>query len=86
MHLHRNLRDRRKQLLRGCEERIPFRTFDVHLDYEVPADVAVLPDLVFQRVEEMRTPIAVPIANAFVVKHECPAIAGWSRWIKTIGT
>ena len=84
MHLHRNLRDRRKQLVGRREERIPFRTFDVHLDHEAPAAVAILADLAFQRVEKMRTLIGGPIADTFVVKHECPTIAGWPRRIKTI--
>ena len=48
------------------------------------AGVAILADLVFQRVEEMRIPIAGPIADTFVVKDECPTVAGWPRGIKTI--
>ena len=52
VHLHRDLRNRRQQRIGSCEERIPFRTLDVHLDDQVPASVAVPPDVVFQSVEE----------------------------------
>ena len=48
------------------------------------AGVAILADLVFQRVEEMRLPITFPIADTFVVKHECTTIADWPRRIKTV--
>ena len=53
VHLHRDLRNRRQQFVRGCEERIPFRALDIHFDDQAPAGVAVLPDLVLKRIEEM---------------------------------
>ncbi len=84
VHLHRNLGNRRQQLVRDREERIPFRAFNVHFDDQTPASVAVLPDLIFQRVEEMRTPVAGPIADTFVVKHERATVAGWPGGIKTV--
>ena len=84
VHLHRNLGNRGQQIVRDRENRIPFRAFNIHFDDQTPAAVAVLPDLVFQRVEEMRTPIAGPIADTFVVKHERSAVAGWPGGIKTI--
>jgi hypothetical protein len=74
--LHCDLRNRSQQLVRSCEERIPFRALDVHLDDHAPASVAVFPDLVFQRIEELRLPVAGAIADAFVVKHERAAVAG----------
>src|SRR5439155_24171338 len=46
--------------------------------------VTVLPDLVFQRVKEMRTPMVAAIADAFVVKHEHAATESWPRGIKTV--
>src|SRR2546430_16898526 len=70
VHLHRDLRNRRQQLVGGCQKRIPFSTLDVHLDDQAPARVAVLPDLIFHRVEDMRARIAAAIADTFVVKHE----------------
>src|SRR5207249_11124612 len=36
------------------------------------------------RVEETRTPVAVTVADAFIVKHERAAVAGWPRGIKTV--
>ena len=84
VHLHRDLRNRREQFVGGREERIPFSALNVHLDDQAPTGVAVPSDLVFQRVEEMRFPVAGPIADAFVVKHERAAVAGWSRRIKTV--
>ena len=84
VHLHRDLRNRRQQFVGGCEERIPFPTLNVHLDDQVPAGVAVPPDLVFQRIEETRLPVAGSIAEAFVVKHERAAVAGRACGIKTV--
>ena len=46
--------------------------------------MAIFSDLVFQRVEETRLSIAGPIADAFVVKHERAATAGWPRGIETV--
>jgi len=84
VHFHRDLRNRRQQLIGRCEERIPFCALDVHLDDQSSASVAVPPDLVLQRIEKTRTPVAGPIADAFVMKHERAAVAGWPRGIKTI--
>ena len=84
VHLHRDLRNRRQQLVWGCEQRIPFPTLNVHLDDQTPAGVAVPPDLIFQRVEETRLPMAGPVTDAFVVKIERAAVAGWSCGIKTV--
>ena len=84
VHLHRNLGNRRQQLIGGCEQRIPFRALDVHLDDQTLTRVAVFPDLIFQGIEEMRTPITGPIADTFAVKHERAAVAGWPRGIKAI--
>jgi hypothetical protein len=84
VHLHRDLRNRRQQLVWGREERLPFSPLNVHLDDQAPAGVAVPPDLVFQRVEETRLPVAGPITDAFVVKHERAAVAGWPCGIKTV--
>jgi len=84
VHLHRDLRNRRQHLVGGCEQRIPFPTLNIHLDDQVPAGVAVPPDLVFQSVEETRLPIAGLIADAFVVKHERAAGTGWPCGIKAV--
>ena len=84
VHLHRDLRNRRQQLVGGCEERIPFPTLNIHLDDHAPAGVGIPPDLVFQRIEETRPSVAGPIAEAFVVKIERAAFAGWLRGIKTV--
>src|SRR5205823_13176987 len=46
--------------------------------------VTVFSNLVFQRIEETRFPVAGPIADALVVKYERAAVAGWPRGIKTI--
>ncbi len=84
VHLHRDLRNRRQQLVGGCEERIPFPALNVHFDDQAAACVAVPPDLVFQRVEQTRLSITGPIADAFVVKHEPAAVAGWPCRIKAV--
>src|SRR5262245_19095802 len=84
VHFHRELRNRREQFIWCCEKRFPFPAFDVHLDDHRPAGIAVLVNLVFQRVEETRISIAGTIANAFVVKNKSAAIADWPRRIKTI--
>ena len=84
VHLHRDLRNRRQQIIRGYEERIPFPTLDIHLDDNAPAGVAVPPDLVFQRIEETRLPVAGLIADAFVVKNKGAAVASWPCGIKTV--
>jgi hypothetical protein len=84
VHLHRDLRNRRQQLVGSCEERIPFSTLNVHFDDQPAAGVAVPPDLVFQSVEQTRTPVPGPIADAFVVKHEGAAVAGRPCGIKTV--
>jgi hypothetical protein len=84
VHLHRDLRNRRQQLVGGPEERIPLPTLNVHLDDQAPASVAVLPDLVFQRVEKMRGLVAAAIADTFVVKHKRAAVTSWPGWIKTV--
>ena len=84
VHFHRELRNRREQFVRRCEERFPFSAFDIHLDDHTLAGIAVFADLVFQRVEEVRFPIARVISDAFVVKDESAAVAAWPRWIETI--
>jgi len=84
VHLHRDLRNRREQLLGRREKRVPFCAFDVHFDEQVPFGVTVFSDLVLQRVEEMLSPVAGPIPDAFVVKHERAAVAGRTRGIKTV--
>ena len=60
------------------------RAFDVDLDDQAPAGFAILSDLIFQRVEEVRIPMARPISDAFVVKDKSAAVADWPRWIETI--
>ncbi len=84
VHLHRDLRNRGQQLVGGPDERIPLPTLNVHLDDQAPASVAVLPDLVFQRVEKMRGLVAAAIADTFVVKHKRAAVTSWPGWIKTV--
>ena len=84
VHFHRELRNRREQFVWRCEKRFPFSAFDVHLDEHTPAGIAVFADLIFQRVEEVRFPIARPISDAFVVKDKSAAVADWPRWIETI--
>src|SRR5439155_1062511 len=84
VHFHRELRNRREQFVWRCEKRFPFPAFDVHLDNQAPAGVAVLADLIFQRVEETRIPMARPISDAFVVKDKSAAVADWPRWIETV--
>ena len=49
-----------------------------------PAGIAVFADLVFQRVEEVRIPVAGAISDAFVVKDKSAAVADWPRRIETI--
>ena len=58
VHFHRELRNRREQFVWRCEKRFPFSAFDVHLDDHTPAGIAVFANLVFQRVEEARIPVA----------------------------
>ena len=58
VHFHRELRNRREQFVWRCEKRFPFSAFDVHLDDHTPAGIAVFANLVFQRVEETRIPVA----------------------------
>src|SRR5207249_845988 len=84
VHFHRKLRDRREQFVWRGEKRFPFSAFDVHLDDHTPARIAVLANLVFQRVEETRIPVARPISDAFVVKDKSAAVADWPRRIETI--
>ena len=84
VHFHRELRNRREQFIWRREKRFPFSAFDVHLDDYTPASITVFADLIFQRVEEVRFPIARPISNAFVVKDKSAAVADWPRWIETI--
>ena len=84
VHFHRELRNRSEQFVWRCEKRFPFPAFDVHLDDQTPAGIAVFADLVFQRVEETRIPVAGPISDAFVVKNKAAAVADWPRWIETI--
>ncbi len=84
VHLHRDLRNRRQQLVGGCQKRVPFSTLNVHLDDQAPARVAVLPDLIFHRVEDMRARIAAAIADTFVVKHERATVTGRTCRIKTV--
>src|SRR4029077_6304307 len=80
----RELRNRREQFVWRCEKRFPFPAFDVHLDDHTPAGIAVLANLVFQRVEETRIPISRLISDTFVVKDKSAAVADWPRWIATI--
>ncbi len=84
VHFHRELRNRREQFVWRCEKRFPFSAFDVHLDEHTPAGITVFADLIFQRVEEARFPVARPISDAFVVKDKSAAVADWPRWIETI--
>jgi hypothetical protein len=84
VHLHRDVRNRRQQLIGGCEERIPFPALNVHLDDQAPASVAVFSNLVLQGIEETRFPVAGSIADAFVVKNEHAPVTCWPCGIKTV--
>lgn len=84
VHFHRKLWNRREQFVWRCEKRFPFSAFDVYFDDHTPARIAVLANLVFQRVEETRIPVPGAISDAFIVKDKPSAVADWPRWIEAI--
>lgn len=50
----------------------------------MPVGVAVLLQLIFERIKRTRISLVRSIADAFVVKHEGAAATGWPRGIKAI--
>ena len=76
MQLHRQLIDTREHFVRRCQQRLPLRAFDVHLDDQPLVAVSILRNLIGERVEQVPFNRRRRVADALVMKHGAASLAG----------